>query len=64
MDKKSVSKVSLLSSNIRKALEDVSCSWILIDLPSDEAAISFLEKVHNFVFFASRIVCNCHIDCR
>ena len=64
MDKKSVSKVSLLSSNIRKALEDVSCSWILIDLPSDEAAISFLEKVLNFAVLPQGLFSIVHIDCR
>ena len=32
-------------STARESLEEVSCSWILFDLPSAQATISFLDEV-------------------
>ena len=40
------SPLSMVSSlHGRETLEGASCSWVLLDLPSAQAAISFLDKV-------------------
>ena len=44
----------VLSLHRRETLEEVSCSWVLLDLPSAEAAISFLDKAPTFQFFTLR----------
>ena len=48
-------RLSWLSSSHREMLERVSCSWIILDAPTPDSAVVFLDKACN-IFFGTMLI--------